>query len=157
MEIKQYLIGTFLFNDDINKRMLKKINDLPDKEACIKFFSHLINSQNKWMARILRHFSSAQLSWWEPVYPFEQLEEKWNESLQTWIKFLQNKNEEEIFDEIEFTGYDGGRWKARLLDIALQLNYHSIHHRAQMQMLIRQQGIEPDFIDYIGTKYQKIS
>ena len=109
------------------------------------------------MARILQHFSSTQLSWWEPVYPFEQLEEKWNESLQTWIKFLQNKNEEEIFDEIEFTGYDGGRWKARLLDIALQLNYHSIHHRAQMQMLIRQQGIEPDFIDYIGTKYQKIS
>jgi uncharacterized damage-inducible protein DinB len=69
---------------------------------------------------------------------------------------LQDKTEEEIFAEVEFTGYDGGRWKARLIDIALQLNYHSIHHRAQMQMLIRQQGIEPDFIDYIGTKYKKL-
>jgi uncharacterized damage-inducible protein DinB len=157
MEMKEYLIETFLFNDSANNNMLKKIHELPDKQGCIKFFSHLINSQNKWMARILRHFSSPQMSWWDPVYPFEQLEEKWNESLNVWIDFLQSKIEEEIFEEVEFTGYDGGKWKARLVDIALQLNYHSIHHRAQMQMLIREQGIEPDFIDYIGTKYQKIS
>ncbi|MBP9221492.1 MAG: hypothetical protein KBF42_08910 [Chitinophagales bacterium] len=38
----------------------------------------------------------------------------------------------------------------------LQLNYHSIHHRAQMQMLIRQQGLVPDFVDYIGTKYRPV-
>jgi uncharacterized damage-inducible protein DinB len=156
MEMKEYLIETFRFNDYANKNMLKKINELMDKEGCIKFFSHLINSQNKWMARILRDSKAPQMSWWDPVYNFEQLEEKWNESLDAWINFLQNKSEEEIFHEVEFTGYDGGKWKARLADIALQLNYHSIHHRAQMQTLIRQQGIEPDFIDYIGTKYQKI-
>lgn len=155
--MRDHLIDSFLFNDGANKNMLKKINGLPDRDGCIKFFSHLINSQNKWMARILRDFSSPQMSWWDPVYPLEQLEEKWNDSLATWINLLQSKTEKEIFEEIEFTGYDGGKWKVRLVDIALQLNYHSIHHRAQMQMLIRQQGIEPDFIDYIGTKYQKIS
>ncbi len=157
MLMKDYLIETFCFNDAINKSMLKKINNLTDKEGCIKFFSHLINSQNKWLARILQDAKAPEISWWEPVYRFEKLEEKWNESLQAWVSFLQRKSEEEIFEEIEFTGYDGGRWTARLVDIALQLNYHSIHHRAQMQMLIRQQGIEPDFIDYIGTKYKKIS
>jgi len=155
--MKEYLIETFLFNDGMNKSMLKKINDLPDKEGCIKFFSHLINSQNKWMARILHDIKAPEMSWWEPVYTFDQLEQKWNESLDIWIHFLQHKTETEIFEEVDFTGYDGGKWKARLLDIPLQLNYHSIHHRAQMQMLIRQQGIEPDFIDYIGTKYKKIS
>jgi uncharacterized damage-inducible protein DinB len=155
--MKEYLIETFLFNDYANKNMLKKINGLIDKEGCIKFFSHLINSQNKWMARILRDFKAHQMSWWDPVYPYEQLEEKWNESLATWINLLRNKTEQEIFEDVEFIGYDGGKWKARFVDIALQLNYHSIHHRAQMQMLIRQQGVEPDFIDYIGIKYQKIS
>jgi uncharacterized damage-inducible protein DinB len=137
--------------------MLKKIKELPDKEGCIKFFSHLINSQNKWMARILQDTKAPEMSWWDPVYPIEQLEEKWNASLQIWIDFLQNKTEGEIFEEVEFTGYDGTKWEARLVDIALQLNYHSIHHRAQMQMLIRQQGLEPDFIDYIGTKYKRMS
>ena len=54
-------------------------------------------------------------------------------------------------------GYMAASGTQNLCDITLQLNYHSIHHRAKMQMLIRQQGIEPDFIDYIRTKYQKIS
>jgi len=155
--MKEHLIETFDFNDYSNKNMVKKINGLMDKTDCIKFFSHLINSQNKWMARILWDFKAPQMSWWDPVYPYGQLEEKWNESLVTWINLLRNKTEQEIFEEVDFIGYDGGKWKTRLVDIALQLNYHSIHHRAQMQMLIRQQGVEPDFIDYIGTKYQKIS
>ena len=155
--MKNYLIDTFLFNDQANKKMLKKMSELPDKAGCIKFFSHLINSQNKWMARILRDPEAPEMSWWDPVYPLDVLEEKWIESLTTWINFIKQKSQQEIFRDVEFTGYDGGKWKARLVDIALQLNYHSIHHRAQMQMLIRQQGLEPDFIDYIGTKYQKIS
>ena len=155
MTMKEYLIDTFLFNDGMNKSMLKKIKGLPDKEGCVKYFSHLINSQNKWMARIVQDKIARGMSWWDPIYQFEKLEEKWNDSLQIWIDYLRDKTEQEIFDEVEFTGYDGGRWKARLIDIALQLNYHSIHHRAQMQILIRQQGIEPDFIDYIGTKYKR--
>ena len=155
--MREYLIDTFHFNDSANKNMLKKINELPGKESCIKFFSHLINSQNKWMARVLQDPDALEMSWWNPVYSLEELGKKWDESLRAWIDFLQNRTEEEIFEEVEFTGYDDGRWKARLVDIALQLNYHSIHHRAQMQMKIREQGIEPDFIDYIGTKYQKIS
>ena len=157
MTMKEYLIETFRFNDGMNKNMLRKLNELADKTGCTKYLSHLVNSQNKWMARIKQDPAAPSMNWWDPVYPFEKIEERWNESLQTWISYLQGKTEAEIFDEVEFTGYDGGRWRARLLDIALQLNYHSIHHRAQMQMLIRQQGVEPDFIDYIGTKYKRVS
>jgi hypothetical protein len=47
MLMKEYLIETFLFNDQMNKQMLKKMEQLPDKKECTRFFSHLINSQNK--------------------------------------------------------------------------------------------------------------
>ena len=157
MNMKEYLLETFRFNDETNKRMLRKVRNLPDKQEFTRYFSHLVNSQNKWLTRILDDPKSTQMSWWEPVYQFEELEDKWNESVQAWISFLHKNSEEELYKEIEFTGYDGGRWTARLVDIALQLNYHSIHHRAQMQVLIRQQGMEPDFIDYIGTKYRKLA
>jgi uncharacterized damage-inducible protein DinB len=156
MEMKQYLIETFLFNNDMNKKMLEKIKQLPSQTECIRLFSHLINSQNKWMARIMQDVHSKEMSWWDPVYLFEKLGEEWNKSLTDWVNFLSSKTEGEFFKEVEFSGYDGGRWIAKLSDIALQLNYHSIHHRAQMQSLIRSQGFEPDFIDYIGTKYHKI-
>ena len=157
MDMREYLLETFRFNDETNKRMLRKVRNLPDKQEFTRYFSHLVNSQNKWLTRILNDEGSVKMSWWEPVYQFEDLEDKWNESVLAWISFLQGRAEEELYKEIEFTGYDGGRWIARLIDIALQLNYHSIHHRAQMQVLIRQQGLEPDFIDYIGTKYRKLA
>jgi uncharacterized damage-inducible protein DinB len=156
MDLKTYLIDTFQFNSRTNKKLLKKIRQLRDQEESIRFFSHLINSQYKWLARIKQDPMAAQMSWWDPVYPFSGLEKEWDKSLTLWLDYLQSKTEEELSKEVEFTGYDGGKWMATPKDIALQLNYHSIHHRAQIQMLIRAQGVEPDFVDYIGTKYRKI-
>jgi uncharacterized damage-inducible protein DinB len=156
MEMKKYLIETFEFNSLMNKKLLGKIKKLPDKEECIRFFSHLINSQKKWMARIVQYPEDPEMDWWDPVYPFNKLKEEWDKSLRDWIDYLNSKTEDELFEEAKFIGYDGGHWSVPLKDIALQLNYHSIHHRAQMQLFIRQQGLEPDFVDYIGTVYKKI-
>jgi len=156
MEMKSYLIETFEYNSSTNKKLVEKIALLRDREESIKFFSHLINCQYKWLARILKTPGYEKMDWWEPVYDFNKLEEEWNKSLQSWIDYLNSKTDEELATETTFIGYDGRLWAATPKDIALQLNYHSIHHRAQIQTLIRQQGIEPDFVDYIGTKYRKV-
>ena len=155
--MKQYLIDTFNYNDYANKLILEKIRQLPDKREAIRYFSHLINSQNKWLRRIQLYPQDPKMDWWKPEYVLEELETKWNESLYNWIQFLQQQSEEELDEEKKFVGFDGAVWAAPLKDIALQLNYHSIHHRAQIQTLIRQQGLEPDFVDYIGTKYKRLS
>lgn len=157
MLMKEYLLDTFQFNDKVNKSLLVKIDLLSDKSECIKLFSHLINSQYKWMARIIQNPDAQEMSWWEPIYEFKELEEKWNDSLKRWTEYLSSETEEALFAEVTFKGFDGGRWAATPKDIALQLNYHSIHHRAQMQTIIRRLGLEPDFVDYIGTKYKKLS
>ena len=157
MEIKQYLIDTFQYNDYANKLALKKMRELPEKDESIRFFSHLINSMNKWLARINQTPGYQDLDWWLPVSELHELEGKWDECLAAWLEFLESKKEDELLEEVEFYGFDGYDFAAVIKDIALQLNYHSIHHRAQIQYLIRQQGIEPDFVDYIGTKYRKLS
>lgn len=156
MQLKQFLLETFEFNSNTNKKVLEKLHHLDDREACIRLFSHLINSQYKWMARIMHDANAIQMDWWLPEYRLDDLEDQWNQSLQPWLDYINSKTEEELCTQIEFTGYDGGRWAATAKDIALQLNYHSIHHRAQMQSMIRQQGLQPDFVDYIGTKYRKL-
>jgi uncharacterized damage-inducible protein DinB len=155
--MKEYLLNTFRFNSTVNLKMLVKIKTLPDQQECIRYFSHLINSQNKWLQRILVFPNDPQMDWWKPEYKLEDLEEEWLGSVNAWLDFIKNKTEEQLKQEVKFKGYDGGTWACALEDIILQLNYHSIHHRAQMQLFIRKQGIEPDFIDYIGTKYRKIS
>jgi uncharacterized damage-inducible protein DinB len=157
MEMKQYLRETFLYNDHANRQVLTKIKELPDQTQSIKFFSHLINSQKKWLARIQQFPKDPKMSWWDPVYPLEDLGFEWEKSLIAWLEFIERKNEAELFQNVTWVGFDGAHWTAPLKDIALQLNYHSIHHRAQIQALIRAQGLEPDFIDYIGTVYHKVS
>lgn len=155
--MKEYLIDTFKFNDKTNKMVLGKIKLLRDKEESVKLFSHLINCQYKWMARVKQDSDSKNMSWWDPVYDFDKIEQEWTKSLALWINYINSKSDEELSKEIIFIGFDMGLWAATPTDIALQLNYHSIHHRAQIQTLIRLQGIEPDFVDYIGTKYRKLS
>lgn len=155
--MKDHLIDTFKYNDSTNKTLLAKINLLPDKTECIKYFSHLINCQYKWMARIMNDPEAPAMSWWEPVYKMDELEEEWNKSLAIWIAYIGHKTDDELATEVTFIGLDGCKWAAAPQDIALQLNYHSIHHRAQIQTIIRQQGFEPDFVDYIGTKYRKLN
>ena len=157
MQMKNYLIESFNYNDATNKKLLVKINLLNDRKESVKLFSHLINSQYKWMARIMKDPSAKIMSWWDPIYDFDNLYEEWTKSLDLWISYISSKTDEELSTETTFIGFDDGTWAATPKDIALQLNYHSIHHRAQIQTIIRQQGIEPDFVDYIGTKYRKLS
>ena len=156
MEMKQYLIDTFKWNDAANRQVLAKIKTLPSQEESIKHFSHLINSQNKWIKRIEVFPKDPNMDWWKPMYSPDQLDGEWEKSLAAWLELLASKSEAELFEDVKWVGFDGGGYTGALKDIALQLNYHSIHHRAQIQLIIRKQGIEPDFVDYIGTVYRKL-
>jgi uncharacterized damage-inducible protein DinB len=155
MEMSKYLIDFFYFNDNANRKLLSKIMLLPDKTPCIKLFSHLINCQYKWIARILKQPDAEAMSWWEAVYLLENLDGEWDKSFEPWPKYLSGLAEDDFLNELTFTWFDNEWWRATLQDIILQLNYHSIHHRAQMQMIIRQQGLTPDPLDYILTRYKK--
>ncbi|MFN3301308.1 MAG: DinB family protein [Sediminibacterium sp.] len=154
--MKNYLIDTFKFNDTKNRELLEKIKLLGDKFESIRLFSHLINCQYKWFARMSGDPNAKLMSWWEPIYEEQNLDSEWTKSLDIWLQFIQSLTQKELSTERTFIGFDDSLWAATPQDVALQLNYHSIHHRAQIQMLLRQQGVEPDFIDYIGTKYRKL-
>jgi len=156
MRFNDYLADTFRFNDVTNRKLLDKIRHMPQPDEAVKLFSHLVQSQDKWMARLEQRPEAPAMSWWEPVYPLEELEAQWNRSVGSWMQYVENSSEEFLLTETTFIGHDGTKWAARPVDIALQLNYHSIHHRAQIQTLLRAQGIEPDFVDYIGTRYRKL-
>jgi uncharacterized damage-inducible protein DinB len=157
MQFKQYLLDTFEFNDRANRKLLAKVRELRQPDEAIKLLSHLVNSQKKWMARIMQVPDAHKLDWWKPQYRAEELESEWARSLTPWLEYIASRSDEELATEVTFVGYDGARFAATPKDIALQLNYHSIHHRAQIQMILRQQGVEPEFIDYIGTKYRRLS
>ena len=111
---------------------------------------------NKWMARIESWPGYAELDWFLPTYELDELAPKWDECLERWLTVIDARSDAELEQEVEFVGFDGTMFAATIEDIALQLNYHSIHHRAQIQTIIRSQGLEPEFVDYIATKYHRV-
>ncbi len=153
--MKPFLIDMFGINCEANIAMVSSVSKLPSPDEGLKHLSHLANCQYKWLDRILIFPEVSKLDWWVPVYSPEELPGHFTISTQQWVSYLSSSTEEQIESVKEYTGYDGGVWEAKLKDIALQLIFHSFHHRAQIQMMIRDQGYKPDFIDYIGKKQKK--
>ena len=154
--MKQYLIDFFKFNDWANKRIIRAIKELPDKENCLYLFSHLITSQNKWLNRIMKGWENRGSPWYGDVYTAEELETRWTKSLNKWLGFLETQTDESLETEIVYESYgDGKKFKNKIREIAFQLNCHSVHHRAQMARAIREQGLTPPSTDYIFTVIKK--
>ena len=153
--MKDFLIEMFEINRDANIKMASKVKSLPSPEEGLKHLSHLVNCQYKWLDRIKVFPSDSKLDWWLPLYSADELHQQFVESSQIWIDYLLEKTENELDEIKKYISWDGNVWEAKLKDILLQLIFHSFHHRAQMQMMIRAQDQKPGFIDYIGYKAKK--
>ncbi len=153
--MRDFLIEMFEINKDANIKMISSCQALPSPDECLRHLSHLANCQYKWLDRIKLFPEESKLDWWEPIYYANELPHHFKNSTQQWVDYLAEATDEEIETEKKYIGYDGSIWQSKLKDIALQLIFHSFHHRAQMQMMIRAQGGRPSFIDYIGYKSKK--
>jgi uncharacterized damage-inducible protein DinB len=154
--MKQHLIDTFKYNDWANKKLLEAILQLPDKQEPIRLFSHLITAQDKWFNRITKEVDDAHLNWFGTVFAEEELSQQWQRSVGNWINYIEKNTEDEFQKHIQFSRPDGKAYQVTIKDVMLQLNYHSMHHRAQINTLIRQQGIKPPLTDYIFTAIKEV-
>lgn len=155
--MKQHLIDLFHYNDWANQKLLEAIADLTDKTEALELFSHLVNAQNKWYNRIVQQTEDHSLEWMRPLYAEQELNAAWAKSIGTWIACLESKTETSLEEDVLFTrASDGKPMAVKLKDLALQLNYHAIHHRAQINTLISKQGVRPPATDYIYTKLREL-
>ncbi len=153
--MKTHLIEMFHFNMDANIKLVSTIRAIPDNQEMLLHLSHLANCQYKWLGRIISLPEADAKSWWEPVYTPDVLVEELQRSTQHWLDYLNHRTEETLEDFITFQRGTAGQGQASLKDIALQLIFHSFHHRAQIQTMIREKGITPEGIDYIRSRITK--
>ena len=155
--MRPYLLNFFNYNYQANIKLLDTIYTLPQKEEAVKLFSHLILAQDKWLNRITNTKEDSSVHWMLPVIPLEELASKWDASMKAWLKLVEEKSDDELQQDVIFKrASDGKAMGIKLLDLILQLNYHNIHHRAQINSLISKQGITPPQTDYIFTKLREI-
>jgi uncharacterized damage-inducible protein DinB len=155
--MKQYLIDYFKFNDWANKMLIDAIKELPDKEKCLYYFSHLITCHNKWINVFLKEWEDKGSPWYSDIYQPEELQSRWSACLNKWLKFLESKSEEEIIKDVIYEPYTiKKKYKISISKIAFQLNCHTVHHRGQMVMIIRNMGVTPPATDYINMAAREV-
>jgi uncharacterized damage-inducible protein DinB len=155
--MKEYLIDTFRYNSWANLKLLEAIRQMPEMAEGVRLFSHMINAQDIWFSRVNNEVVDKPQSWLNEAFPVEELEERWTTSTNKWLEYLDSKTEADLDNQIVFHRLaDKKAFQVKVVDVILQINYHSIHHRAQLLRLIREQGGVPPGTDYILTKISEV-
>ena len=143
-----YFLHLFRYNDWANRRILSAMDGLDDPDEALYLFTHLILSQQFWLARV-QGDDTHGLSWFGPAYDLPMCERAWASSLQAWLDILDAAGDDGLARTVTYQSSEGPTYQSTVQEIVVQLNNHAVHHRAQIARLIRSQGHAPPETDYI--------
>ncbi len=150
--MQPHLLRLLKYNASANQTLIKAIVQLPKKQASLALVSHLITSQDKWLNRVTGEVADTEHAWYGKVYSEDEIAAAWEHSITAWITLVESCDELRLEEDIFFTRQmDGKLMKVKLADVALQVNYHSMHHRAQINKLISSLGFAVPATDFILT------
>ena len=144
--MKTYFLKLYQYNDWANRRVLsclerQKVND----EKMLSLMGHVVAAQFLWLHRI-KALPPPDLKLWG-TYTLVQLNNLADEVGKKWIEFIGST--ENFNRELSYTNYVGDPYTNNVETIMIHLVNHSTYHRAQVAMLLRQNGFEPINTDLI--------
>lgn len=143
--MKKQLVRLFEYNLWANKKFGEVLVAAPFKHPKIlTFISHIHNAQLIWFDRI-NGISSETPVWAE--YSIEEAIEKLRESSEMWIAHINQV--EKLDQEISYHNSIGEAHTSVLSDIMTHVANHGTHHRGQLALLLREEGIAPPASDFI--------
>lgn len=146
--MKAYFHQLFDYNYYCNKRLIDtccNLQAMPEKSA--ELFSHILNAHHIWNARILGVDSQVQV--WE-VHKCEAWQDLHYDNQRNTFEIITNADHLE--KRIDYENSQGRTFANTLQDILFHILNHSTHHRGQIAMDFRANGLEPLELDYIFYK-----
>lgn len=146
--MRKYFLNLYQYNQWANERVLSGLQrQNVDKEEILKIMSHVVSALFIWLSRI-EGKSPAPFPLWK-IYPLQELIAMNEEITRRWLDFVQNHDD---FNwEMSYNNYVGDPYTNNVEQIMIHLVNHSSYHRAQVALLLRQNGMQPvntDFITY---------
>ena len=128
----------------------------PQVQKAADMLSHIVGARWFWLYRL------GQTG--EPVDGFfpqagtiADLERRLDEMHQVWRQYLAGLSDADVLAVTEYEATEGGRFRTSLDDVLTQLFGHSLYHRGQIAMLLRQAGAEPPETDFIFWARESIT
>ena len=144
------ILKAFLnYNDFANRRYISVLNTAEgDLEREIFLFSHILNAQHLWNARI--NNSEYKYTVWQVHEKNEFL--KIHEQNQTETKKI--IDEDDMDRSITYLNTKGDSFSNTVCEMLLQPLNHGTYHRGQIAQLLRAKDINPPNTDYITFERQ---
>jgi uncharacterized damage-inducible protein DinB len=149
METLRAIDKKFAYNDWANRRALKALRfmESPSSRA-VRAFAHLLLVEKLWLARLRRTEMKLPAEFF-PELPFTECEALLDESREAYGAFLGSLTEAELDLVSNFTSLKGDKYEASTRDVLTHVTMHSMYHRGQVALAIREDGGEPLQSDYI--------
>ncbi|MDE3742352.1 DinB family protein [Maribacter polysaccharolyticus] len=136
------------YNFFCNKKLIdacKKSNGVPDKS--LELFSHILNAHHLWNARILS--KPAAYSVWQ-LQPISAWEDIHYDNQRNSFDIVTQTNDFE--KRIDYENTQERLFTNSIQEMLFHIINHSTHHRAQIAMDFRANGLEPINMDYAFYK-----
>jgi uncharacterized damage-inducible protein DinB len=144
--MKPYFIHLFTYNAWANRRVLNALKEQDVRDAkMLSLMGHIVAALMLWLHRV-QGLPPPQVKLWDD-WNVDQLIELSELYCTRWQDFV---NKEDSFSrELSYTNYTGDPYINNVEMIMIHQVNHATYHRAQVAMLMRQQGYQPVNTDFI--------
>ncbi len=139
------------YNCWANSRVVKRLesiasNNTPLPTRAVHLFSHVLNAQAIWIARITDTQSPVKVFQYHDLPALRQLHESTCPKL---VELVRQADEAELARLIAYTNTQGKAYETPVREIMTHCFNHATYHRAQVALAIREASFEPINTDYI--------
>ena len=146
--MKKYFLKLYQYNAWANKRVLECISGQNIKtEKILTLMGHIVAAQFLWLHRI-KGLPAPDVKLWG-AYSLDQLMSLAEQAGNQWLEFVENNDD--FNRQMTYKNYVGEDYTNNVEMVMIHLVNHSSYHRAQIALILRQDGFEPvntDFITY---------
>ena len=144
--MKSYFLKLFRYDQWANQRVLLALKQQQvSHEKILSLLGHVAVAERLWLHRI-KGLPKPDLKLWSH-YTLDELIEMFSALDMEWIDYLTTN---ENFDRgLSYTNYTGDPFTNNVESIIIHTANHATYHRAQVALLLRQNGYEPVNTDFI--------
>jgi uncharacterized damage-inducible protein DinB len=138
------LLRLFDFDKWANNESWQSLTAMTDPpERAVAIIAHIAATQRVWLERALSMTQSVAV--W-PSWSLAETAKQYSSVVGEWKRLIAT---DELSREVAYTNTKGRQFQNSLSDVALHVVFHGVYHRGQIAVLVRQNGSEPAYTDFI--------
>ncbi|MDZ4723834.1 MAG: DinB family protein [candidate division Zixibacteria bacterium] len=134
------------YNNWANQRVLDAVEKIDTPQIWLMAtLAHIALSEMNWYNRIQ---GKEQVDFWTAM-PVLSIAKLMGENNDNWTNLLASLSQNGYEKQIQYVNTKGEKYSNSIWDILTHVVNHASYHRAQVALLLRQDGYEPPMTDYI--------